>query len=378
MNPSVFASPDATLAFAAGVVLRVTVLLGAAGVLALALRRASAASRHLLWMVALGAVLALPLLVAGLPGWTVRVPAPSLPEREPPAATALAAALVAAPPAAASLATGTAASTPATALPSRSTALLRNADASILLALWIAGVLLAAGRLLLGRWGVRRLARRAEPVRDAEWNGLLRDLAWMLDIDRPTVLLRSAHAAMPMTWGMRRPRILLPAGADGWTPERRRVVLLHELAHVARGDCLSQTLADVACALFWFHPLAWYAAGRMRAERERACDDRVLAAGARASDYAAHLLEVARAFRPARLAGSAALAMARPSQLEGRLLAVLDSRRSRVEPGRGARAAAAGAALALALPLARPARPGADRRDPGRERWYPGGARLRR
>ena len=119
----------------------------------------------------------------------------------------------------------------------------------------------------------------------------------------------------------------MPADADAWPAERLRIVLLHELAHVKRRDCLTHMLAQISCALYWFNPLAWMAARHLRTERERACDDLVLAAGTRGPDYADQLLEIARVMRsgrfPALLAG-ASLAMAHRSQLEGRLMAILD------------------------------------------------------
>ena len=90
----------------------------------------------------------------------------------------------------------------------------------------------------------------------------------------------------------------------------------------------------------------------MRIERERACDDVVLLAGARASDYAGHLLEIARGLRVPRAAALAALAMARPSQLEGRLMAILDPARRRRGPGRGVAAIALLAAVLVLVPLA--------------------------
>ena len=155
-----------------------------------------------------------------------------------------------------------------------------------------------------------------------------------------------------MTWGWIRPVVLLPAEAASWTIERRRDVLLHELAHVRRRDCLTQTIARVACAIYWFHPLAWVAERRMRIERERACDDVVLLAGARASDYAGHLLEIARGLRVPRTAALAALAMARPSQLEGRLMAILDPGRNRRGPGRRMGLIALITATLLVVPLA--------------------------
>jgi HEAT repeat protein len=130
----------------------------------------------------------------------------------------------------------------------------------------------------------------------------------------------------PLAAGFARPTILLPRLAAEWDAERRRAVLLHELAHVRRRDCRVQLLAQAVCALYWFNPLVWIAVGQLRLERERACDDEVLQHGAVPSSYAAHLLEIARALRPS-VRPSAALAMARHSEIEGRLLAVLAVKR---------------------------------------------------
>ena len=137
----------------------------------------------------------------------------------------------------------------------------------------------------------------------------------------------AGSSAMPMAWGILRPSVLMPADADAWPAERLRIVLLHELAHVKRRDCLTHMLAQISCALYWFNPLAWMAARHLRTERERACDDLVLAAGTRGPDYADQLLEIARVMRSGRfpaLFGGASLAMAQRSQLEGRLMAILD------------------------------------------------------
>jgi hypothetical protein len=122
--------------------------------------------------------------------------------------------------------------------------------------------------------------------------------------------------------------VLLPAAAFEWDAERRRSVLLHELAHVRRGDLRVQALAQAACAVYWFNPLAWIAASHLRSEREQACDDEVLRSGARPSTYAQHLLDIAKDLRTTRFP-SAALAMSRPRELEGRLVAVLAVSRHR-------------------------------------------------
>ncbi len=130
-----------------------------------------------------------------------------------------------------------------------------------------------------------------------------------------------------MTWGVWRPAVVLPAESSEWPAERLRVVLRHELAHVKRCDCLTQGIAHAVCVLYWFNPLTWFAARQMRAARELACDDIVLNAGARPSDYAGHLVEIAGRFMSApRLA---AVPMVRRSGLNLRVRAILDARRRR-------------------------------------------------
>ena len=153
-----------------------------------------------------------------------------------------------------------------------------------------------------------------------------------------------------MTCGFTRPAILLPCAALHWGPARMRVVLLHELAHIRRRDCLVHCLAQAALALHWCNPLMWMALARLRAERERACDDLVLVTGTRGSDYAEHLLDIARQFRRQGI-GVAAVAMARPSELEGRLLAILDPVRSRRPADRARLGWAIAAAALIVLPV---------------------------
>lgn len=317
-----------------------TFVLGAAAFGAWSLRRASAARRHLAWSLALAALLALPVLSALLPAWKpgfLAVVAPSAPG-----------AAVAAAPAPASLWRFASLGGAPGAAPAAEGGAPWGA---ILLGAWALGAALVLARLAIGLFGLSRMARAARPVTDPAWTALVARLAAGAGIRAPVRLLRASGAAMPMTWGLFRPVVLLPESADAWDADKRRAVLLHELAHVARRDCFVQALATVACALYWFHPGAWWAAARMRVEREQACDDAVLGAGARASDYARHLLDVARAF-PAPRAAAAAVAMARPSRLEDRVVAVLEPGRDRSEVTRTTGAVCAGAALLALLPLA--------------------------
>jgi beta-lactamase regulating signal transducer with metallopeptidase domain len=154
-----------------------------------------------------------------------------------------------------------------------------------------------------------------------------------------------------MAFGAVKAAILIPAIGDSWSPDRRRAVLLHELAHVGRRDCLTQMLAAVVCAVYWVHPGAWWMARRLRVERELACDDLVLSAGTSPRDYAGHLLEIAYALRTT-FAPALSVSMASPRQLEGRMLALLDAARNRTIPTLRTRLAATLIMMALLVPVA--------------------------
>ena len=126
--------------------------------------------------------------------------------------------------------------------------------------------------------------------------------------------------------GWLRPVVLIPTETTDWSRERRVVVLRHELSHVKRGDCLTDLLGQAACAYYWFNPVTWIAARRLRIEREHACDDLVLALGTKASAYARHLVQIASSAPPNHAVAATGIAMVRPSQLESRVVAILDSR----------------------------------------------------
>jgi hypothetical protein len=206
-------------------------------------------------------------------------------------------------------------------------------------------------KLAIEQAAVRRLTRRSTEVVDPEWMALVDTCRHEHGIFRPVRVLRSLDKTMPMAFGVVAPTILIPSIADTWTLDRRRAVLLHELAHIARRDCLSQLVTRIVCALYWPHPGAWLIARRLRIERELACDDRVLSIGTAAPDYAQHLLELAYSLGGYR-APALVVSMARPKQLEGRMLAVLDRARNRTTPAARLRVAALCVAGLVVMPLA--------------------------
>lgn len=314
----------------------------AAGVNAVIGRRLSAATRHLAW-VSVVAVLLLPAAAMVLPHWQVDVPGPDAPaiaEHAVPVNTPAAVDPVAS-------------NHPSPALHPNQEAgpLLSGAPLSrapwpgmtwsrVVFGGYLAGLVLLLLRLVADWLQARRIVAGASEITDGRWTSLLGESSTRVR------LLRTTAITMPMAVHAGGPAILIPAAADGWSADRRRAVLRHELAHVVRRDCATQALTALASALYWPHPGVWWIARRIRAERELACDDRVLAGGTDAREYAEHLLEIAYATgRPA--GPRLAVAMASRSQLEGRMLAVLDAARNRTTPA--VRSCAIGLGLFLAL-----------------------------
>jgi TonB family protein len=221
------------------------------------------------------------------------------------------------------------------------------------LLLWTLGALFVVAKLLAGVARLASASSRSAPVTEEGWPQMVSGQRARLGITRPVQILLSADpASMPLTWGFVRPRILLPAGATEWTPERRRTVLSHELAHIARHDWLAQIFAELTRALYWFHPLVWFACARLRSESEHACDDSVLNCGVDASHYANQLLELARTLKNAHHGWSTALAIARPTNLERRFIAMLNPNLDRGGISRRTGLLLKVAALCLLLPLA--------------------------
>ncbi len=306
------------------------VVLAFVGGLCLAWRRAAAATRHLIWFLGIAGLLLLPLLPFVLPTtprplWTVSGGHVSGNE------IALSLELGPAKPAPASAEAARAERSAVRAAPASGRQLfkarVRRNWVAFGFGIWALGAGLVLLYPMVGRIQLGKIAGNAGALNTAEWTALLAETSELLGLRRRVALWQARINVMPLTWGWLRPKVLMPVEAEQWPAERRRIVLLHELAHVKRRDCLTQSITRFVCALYWFNPLAWIAARQMRVERERACDDLVLNGGCKASEYAGHLVDIATTFR--RAPQAAGIAMARSSNLEQRVTAIVDVSRAR-------------------------------------------------
>ena len=214
-----------------------------------------------------------------------------------------------------------------------------------LVAIYIVGVLAVALPTFAARLKLQRIAREASTRGYPALAPLIAEAKRAAGVSRRVQVLVSLRSAVPMTWGVFRPVVIVPAAALRWPDEHLRAVLLHELNHVRRADALFATVARAICALHWFNPAIWWVAKRLSTETELACDDRVLAAGIRRSDYA-ELLAIAGAGQPLRSAAGS-LALGREAGLRQRLRDIVDTRRVVRLPTRAATVAAASVTLVV-------------------------------
>lgn len=300
------------------------------------LRRFSAATRHLVWSAAFCAIILLPLcsllipssLHSDLPAPITRVLAPSAQHYSGSTGSADASALR------------------APFLPAAVVAL------SWLDLIWLAGCLASTVVLLIGSIRLARTAHLATQFLDSRWAQASSELTSAFGLKRPIRLLQSRDASMPVTWGLFRPRVLLPANAQNWSDKQIRAVLSHEFAHIRRRDWVIQMLGEIARAVYWFNPLLWIACNRLRQEGEHASDDEVLLLGVDGTEYAADILDVVRMLKSPRSAWSPTVAMARPSNLERRFAAMVNPSLDRRSATRNTFLVTGLSVLFIVLPLA--------------------------
>ncbi len=202
-----------------------------------------------------------------------------------------------------------------------------RALAGFLALLWVAGAAYCAARIVMGQLALRRLAAAGRSLEV----GVTRSLLSSARSPRVRLIEVTALPA-PATWGILHPVVALPAAWRSWPVSGLEAALRHELAHVRRRDTLTRLVADLCCALLWFHPAVRLAARRMRWESERACDDAVLMGGSSGIDYATWLVTLAERLSRGGHPMHAGISMTAGDGLERRVRALLDPATRRASP----------------------------------------------
>jgi uncharacterized protein (TIGR03435 family) len=307
------------MSFAVIVIIKATLVCGAAFLLARMCRRARASLRHLLFALAFAALIAIPAAGRVVPAVTVMLPA--------------------------------AAALPGGAIAKRDVAVQSSVDPDparhispviaetsgaewqptipqVLIVLWLMGLAIFLLPVLAGFWQVRRLRRTAIPWADGQ--ELMKSLASLRGVRRRIDVVLHDTVTGPLTCGVLRPSVILPLSGRDWDEPSLRRAFRHELDHVARWDLLTNYLSRMICAAYWFHPLVWAAWRRLRLEAEKACDDAVVVEDD-ARDYALLLVSIAR---PPGSGHPPLLAMASRDDLTARVAALLDQTQTRGRVGR--------------------------------------------
>ncbi|MBL8816097.1 MAG: M56 family metallopeptidase [Planctomyces sp.] len=195
---------------------------------------------------------------------------------------------------------------------------------SVLSTIWFLGCVLLSVRLLIGLFRTWSFVRTTTTATDHSIRTLMGRLASRLNLSfTPSIRMHTGNI-VPITAGLFRPCIVLPASAVQWPESRLEAVLIHELAHIRRFDTLTQTLSQFSVILFWFHPLAWLGLHQLRREQEYACDDLVVCCGVSPIRYAEELRTLALDSLGPGL-GFAIAEVSRRGTLEQRVRSILNS-----------------------------------------------------
>jgi bla regulator protein BlaR1 len=332
----------AGFAFLADLFLKSLIVLGVIGALRVILRNRPAALRHYAGTILFLGLLLLPPTAFILPAW--RIPDISLPFISSHEWTSTQFPLLSDGLIFASI-------TPGDEEPTRiSSAGLWWSCRAWIFVIYLIGVGLILVRWLIGVTKVLLAGRSSHRLTGLMWGDTQKALWRELGGQRKVELRRSPGLQTPVTFGLWSPVVLLPLTCTAWEDGRRRRVLLHEFAHVARMDCGTKMLIQIVCGIFWFNPLVWAIARKLQLDAEYACDSMVLASDTRASDYADDLLYFARLQTVGGYGPALAIAL-RQTQLTDRLQMILNQQRNHRPMARVSKVCIAAILLAIVVPL---------------------------
>jgi beta-lactamase regulating signal transducer with metallopeptidase domain len=327
--------------------LKGSVLITLAGLALAVWRNASAATRHLVWLLSLVGALAMPLLTIVIPDWQI-APERTLNWVSNQATSYSPDSQIAGVRSEYNAASRSSEGSPQLAQSNGSN---RPSVSSLLQIIWMSGTAAILLFLIVGFARTRQTVKHSTDTDDVDFTCYDARTLHETRIKRRVTLTLSESSAAPFVWGWHRPVIVLPGSARQWSAQRLDMVLSHELAHVRRQDNITGIFGWLTMAVYWFNPLVWLAARQLRAEQEKACDDFVLWQGVSAPEYAEQLLDISRSVSAQNRLGLESAFMHK-SQLGERLMAILKSDRRRAPLSIGRTALLSLLMAAAILPLA--------------------------
>lgn len=184
--------------------------------------------------------------------------------------------------------------------------------------------LLLLSRLVLSAKALRRIDGEASECVDENILPLLTRLRESLQISRTVAVKFSERISSPMSFGLFKPVVILPAVATSWPESTQEDVLVHELSHIKRLDWATMLYCHLLTSLLWINPLVWFAKNRVNETAEQACDAAVLRHGKDGVNYAEELLRLARESLSYKQAPLLAQLMFDESSLSLRIRNILD------------------------------------------------------
>ena len=194
------------------------------------------------------------------------------------------------------------------------------------LLVWIVGSAFLFVRIVFGLYGTSRLTQEGQNMQDSLWRRLLNRFLEAVSLRRKINLMSHGKTMVPLTWGVIKPIVMMPAESENWSENQRSTALYHELSHIKRGDYLVMMLARISRAIYWFNPLSWIVLGMIKREQEKACDELVLKAGIKPSTYAENLLFIRNSVSGHWNPPAAVLGAMNKSHLNDRLTTILKQR----------------------------------------------------
>jgi beta-lactamase regulating signal transducer with metallopeptidase domain/parvulin-like peptidyl-prolyl isomerase len=163
----------------------------------------------------------------------------------------------------------------------------------LLAAVWLCGFVAVIFVWYLRWCRISSAVRKGVPLRKGREAEMLRRLGSIGGARKPIEILLSRTSLEPGIFGIARPVLIWPEGiSERLEDAHLEAILAHELWHVRRRDNLAAAIHMLVEAIFWFYPLVWWLGARLVAERERACDEEVLASGSDRQVYAESILKI--------------------------------------------------------------------------------------